>query len=86
MTAPLPARAPKNNPWRQLAIVFLCSLFLAISCCGGGLWLSNSPSKTLSIVSNVLLMTAIGSFAIFVLSILFAFIQLFVDLSGRSRR
>jgi hypothetical protein len=86
MTAPLPTRAPKNSPWRQLAIVFLCSLFLAITCCGGGLGLSNSLSKTLSIISNILLITAIGSFAIFVLTILFAFIQLIVDLSGRFRR
>lgn len=86
MTAPLPPPTPKNSPWRQLAIVFLCSLFLAIACCGGGLWLSKSPSKTLSIVSNILLITAIGSFAILVLTILFAFIQLFIDLTGRSRQ
>ncbi len=86
MTVPPQSQVPKSSPWRQLAIVFLCSLFLAIACAGGGLWLSNSLSKKLSILSNILLITAIGSFAIFVLSILFAFIQLVIDLTGRSRR
>jgi hypothetical protein len=86
MTVPPQSQVPKSSPWRQLAIVFVSSLFLAIACGGSGLWLSNSLSKTLSIVSNILLITAIGSFAIFVLTILFAFIQLFIDLTGRSRR
>lgn len=40
----------------------------------------------MSIVSNILLITAIGSLAIFVLSVLFAFLQLFLDLTARFRR
>jgi hypothetical protein len=53
---------------------------------GGRLWLSKSLSKTLSIVSNIVLITAIGSFTIFVLTILFVFVQLSSTLPGAPAR
>jgi hypothetical protein len=86
MNEPSNSQVRKKSTWRQITIVLLSSLVLAISCCGGGFALAGSPSKFLADCGRALIIVGWISLLFFVLTILVAIIKLLLTLVSGFRR
>jgi hypothetical protein len=86
MTEPFDSQVPKDDPWRQLAIVFVCSLVLTITCCGGGFALSSHSSKFLSALGNLFLILGCIFLLVFVVTIVSALVRVLLALVSGFRQ
>jgi len=86
MTEPFDSRVPKNDPWRQLGITFVCSLVLGITCCGGGLSLGSSRSNLLSTLGTLLAIVGTISILVSLGTIITAIVKLLLALFTGLRR
>jgi hypothetical protein len=86
MNEPLGLDQKAQKVWRQIAVVAVCSSFLVLSCCGGGLALSGSATAARQQLSTVLLV--IGSVALLILIItgIIAFVGMLLEVNRKSRQ
>jgi hypothetical protein len=81
-----PCKAKGPLPWRQIAMVFLCSFALAFVCCAGGATLLGGKSTAFGWAGGLLILVGLGALFTFIGTILYALWRLLAAVVSGARR